>query len=187
MKDILYSDIEYNGPGIYGIYDNEGKYYIGQALNVKRRLETHKNNFRRIAKNKNNISENKALKEAIFSGKKFKAILIKKLEWYEATKNLLDFWEQYYIQQYNENTYNYVVVQTINWHYVPSNTIKFKEKDNSVSLNIIADVKIILSYILDYYTENANEHILKYMEARLFSCYKRKYIDTTLNEWYYFP
>ena len=95
---------DYCGAAIYSLVDEDGKRYVGQTQNLKRRLYQH---YREFNKPKYSM-EGRKLLDAINQGKKFKVEVLKFIPWYDATINELRYWEQYYIDLYKREceTYN---------------------------------------------------------------------------------
>lgn len=130
MKD--YSILEkwiddYNGAAIYSLVDDKGKRYIGQALHLQQRLETHRRALNKAFKEPNNIEivENANLIKAVRNGVKFKVEILYKIPYHETTKNMLRYYENYYFQKYGgyNDTYNITPIYAPVWHYEGYNKI----------------------------------------------------------------
>ncbi len=130
MKD--YSILEkwkddYNEAAIYSLVDENGKRYIGQAIRLQNRLETHRRALNKAYKEPDNeeITENANLIKAVREGLKFRVEILYKIPYYERTKNMLRYYENYYHVKYGgyKNTYNIAPIYAPNWHY---------EKDNEI-------------------------------------------------------
>ena len=104
MKD--YSILEkwiddYNGAAIYSLVDENGKRYIGQAIHLQQRLNTHRQELNKAYKrNTIEVVENVELANAARRGIKFKVDVLYKIPWYNATKNNLLYYENYYLEKY---------------------------------------------------------------------------------------
>lgn len=119
----------YTGAGIYSLMDENGKRYIGQAINVQNRLETHRRELSKICKNNEAITnEGSKLADAARNGARFKVEILKKLPWHKATVNILRYWERFYLDKFGglKNTYNSCVVYDPVWSYEPNNEVTLK-------------------------------------------------------------
>lgn len=121
---------DYNGAAIYSLVDYKGKRYIGQALHLQQRLETHRRALNKAFKEPNNmeIVENANLIQAVRNGLKFKVEILYKIPWYETTKNMLRYYENYYFLKYGgyNGTYNIAPIYPPVWHCEKLNIIKCK-------------------------------------------------------------
>lgn len=95
---------EYEGIGIYAIVDENGKMYIGQAINVKKRLLWHSKNIPL------NGSSSK-LYQAYQDGHTFTAEVLEEID-YGVTKFFLAQREEYYIRKYNTFRSGYNILPT---------------------------------------------------------------------------
>ena len=131
----------YNGAGIYSLVDQDGKRYIGQALNIQNRLEQHRRALNVVVRDGNTgTAENTELVDAVASGKRFHVEILKKLEGANATKNKLDFWERHFLKKYGgfKETYNVNVISAPNWKCSAYNDAYYY-----LDLNYDADADII--------------------------------------------
>jgi predicted GIY-YIG superfamily endonuclease len=132
MKD--YSILEkwiddYNGAAIYSLVDENGKRYIGQAIHLQQRLETHRRVLNRAYKGLPiTVIENENLLNAASKGKKFKVEILLKIPWYETTVNMLRYYENYYFQKYGgyNGTYNIAPIYPPVWDCEYLNKIKVR-------------------------------------------------------------
>lgn len=132
MKD--YSILEkwiddYNGAAIYSLVDDKGKRYIGQAIRLQQRLETHRQVLTRAFKHKDvYVVENENLVNAVRNGIKFKVEILYKIPRCKATVNMLRYYENYYFQKYGgyKNTYNIAPISAPVWSCDHFNIIKTK-------------------------------------------------------------
>ena len=153
MKD--YSILEkwiddYNGAAIYSLVDENGKRYRGQAIHLQQRLNTHRQELNKAYKrNTIEVVENVELANAARRGIKFKVDVLYKIPWYNATKNNLLYYENYYLEKYGgyKNTYNKAYIPMPRWDY---------EKDNNIKIRI--DIEEDLIKYLET-IDNANEFI----------------------------
>ena len=118
---------QYTGAGIYSLIDQDGKRYIGQALNVQRRLDQHRIELNKVVKGLPSNETNLELIDAVMDGKRFHVEILKKLEGTEATKNNLCVWEDYFFEKYGgfNETYNGVTVSPPRWNYEPFNVVHY--------------------------------------------------------------
>lgn len=117
----------YNGAAIYSLIDENGKRYIGQAIHLQNRLETHRRALTRAYKHKDAyVVENENLVNAVRSGLKFKVEILLKIPREETTVNRLRYYENYYFQKYGgyKGTYNIAPIASPIWNYKQFNIIK---------------------------------------------------------------
>lgn len=99
---------DFEGSGIY-CYENKinGKKYIGQSINLKKRISDHERNFKKDVFENTNAGENKPLWYAIkkYGRENFEIYILEQVE-----PKCLDDKEEYYISFFNslvnENGYN---------------------------------------------------------------------------------
>lgn len=128
---------EYNGAGIYGIKDKTGRYYIGQAKHIQKRLHQHRQFLNMAARGREPAStENPHLLEIARNGGKLWAEILHKIPWNEATDNNLRYYELYYYNKYGgfEKTYNVAPVNA---------PLRHIESMNNITIKIDAEADII--------------------------------------------
>lgn len=133
---------DYDGAGIYSLVDQDGKRYIGQALNMQRRLNQHRIALNKVAKNEpGRVAEGMELVDAVASGKRFHVEILKKIDKFNVTKNVLNYWEKYYFEQFGgyDGTYNSQDLYEPRWDYEPYNDVSIKiDFDENEEKDIIA-------------------------------------------------
>lgn len=136
-------NVDYTGAAIYSLVDSEGKRYIGQAMNLKRRLYMHKKEFDKLKKDPgSDTCEGSKLATAIRNGSRFEVEILKLIPWKNSTVNVLRYWEMYFVNQYGglENTYNTADVTPPNFNCENFNCISLVI-DLSKELDIIQYLK----------------------------------------------
>ena len=122
-------DDDFEGSAIYSLIDEDGKRYIGQAVDVQRRLHAHRMALNRAFRNPDAESdEGQALCDYARSGRTFTVEILKKFKWSEATYNILCYWEAYFVEKFGgyKNTYNSQIVPVVNEDYAPFNDVRLK-------------------------------------------------------------
>lgn len=117
---------DYNGAAIYSIVDRNGKRYIGQAKHLQQRLDAHRQALNKAYKGIDvNVIENQNLVNAARNGETFSVEILYKIPWYKASRNMLRYYEKYYLDKYGgyKNTYNIAPVYAPNFNYMPYNEI----------------------------------------------------------------
>lgn len=121
---------EYAGAAIYSLVDANGKRYIGQAMHLQERLNSHQKALAEMLQHpeKRPLEGLKMIK-AVRSGVKFRVEVLKKLEGGEATINNLRYWEGFMLEQYGgiENTYNSQIPPVPIWNHEPFNYVIVNE------------------------------------------------------------
>lgn len=157
MKDLLKNwETDHTGAAIYSLVDSEGKRYIGQTKNLKRRLYLHHQSLNAIYNQKNPLSmEGKKLFEAAKHGTEFNVEVLKVIPWYEVTENNMRFWEKFYVDLCGglNNTYNTGVLFTPNYGCEDFNTVSlsfrlFERKDADIIKHLDACTNV-QGYIKD--------------------------------------
>lgn len=144
-------DDDYDGSAIYSLIDEFGKRYIGQAIHLQQRLETHRRELNKASKGNNiHINEGEKLVDAVKAGRVFSVEILKKLEWSDSTVNNLRYWENYYLDQFGgiDNTYNNMPIASPVWDYDPFNDVSvlIQIKDSDV-LNHLEQMENMQDYI----------------------------------------
>ena len=67
---------DYNGCGIYALIGSDGKYYIGSAKNVNRRIKSHFDCMKRVLKFGHDAFISSNLENAVIGGITFKAKIL---------------------------------------------------------------------------------------------------------------
>jgi len=62
--------------GIYALVDDEGKHYIGSAINLRKRLLTHDMGLWHAHKGEHDAFESQALQDAVMEGRTFRIVLL---------------------------------------------------------------------------------------------------------------
>jgi hypothetical protein len=103
---------KYNGAGIYRLYDNYGKSYIGRSIHIQNRLRWHRYKLNDVFFNDTPYGDNVKLDEAVQKGLTFNAEILEKVPPEE-----VNFWnmrrkEEKWVELYGgvENTYNVRIV-----------------------------------------------------------------------------
>lgn len=113
--ELLLWNTKYDGSAIYKLTDQDGKVYIGQTKHLQNRMKSHRAAFRRVCKatpqelEERYMGIGQKLVDALRNGKVFRMEMLKAFtEVYEASKQELDYWEDYYLKMYGgvDNTYN---------------------------------------------------------------------------------
>lgn len=127
--ELLSWNTKYNGSAIYALVGSNSKQYIGQASHLQCRLIAHRNAFQRVMNATDeqietmhfNVGGN--LVKAIREGITFHAEVLKSFpEVYQASKNDMFLWENYFIQRAGglDKTYNDEPSGMVNDFYEPS-------------------------------------------------------------------
>lgn len=119
---------DYEGAAIYSLVDQRGKRYVGQALHLQKRLETHRKELNRVVLQPTYTEspEGQKLVQAVRNGSRFRVEILKRIPWNEATANNLRYWEYYYLELFGglEKTYNAGVIPSPVWEYEAFNNIE---------------------------------------------------------------
>lgn len=154
-------DDDFNGGAIYSLVDEGGKRYIGQAIHLQQRLNTHRIELNSAYKGNPHSSEGSKLYDAGRRGVKFHVEVLKKFKWNEVTVNNLRYWEKYYLEKYGgvENTYNSTCVYEPNYSYEPFNDaiLELEIKDADI-LDKLSEVDNMQGYIKKLIREDIKGH-----------------------------
>lgn len=152
MNDVLQNwKTDYTGAAIYSLVDENGKRYIGQTMNLKRRLYIHNREFNMIHDDPNAYTtEGKTLSEAIRNGRVFTVEVLEYVPCLAASVNNLRNLELYYYEKYggSANTYNTAPI-------IPP--LVNHEPFNMVTLTIDITEEDIIEYVEQ--KDNLNEFI----------------------------
>lgn len=122
--DVLTWDTDYDGSAIYALVDDNGKCYVGQSKHLQARLKTHRKCFQAILNGNTNTGEGAKITEAVLSGVKFHAKVLKAFpEVYETSRNNLARWERHFFDKLGglDGTYNSTYAMSVNSYYEPFN------------------------------------------------------------------
>ena len=103
---------KYNGAGIYRLYDNYGKSYIGRTLHIQDRLQMHRYKMNNVFFTGTIEGDNIKIDEAVRKGLTFDAEILEKIPPDKTDFRSMKKLEEYYLELYggNESTYNVRVI-----------------------------------------------------------------------------
>lgn len=118
-------DDDYNGACIYSLIDSNGNRYIGQAMHAKQRYNQHRQELSKAKRGIPSSNEGLKMREAVLSGAVFRFEILIKIDWQDASINILRDLEKYYLDIYGgiDNTYNTAPVTSPNWRCVHFNDV----------------------------------------------------------------
>ena len=143
---------DYDGAGIYALKDQRGGAYVGQAKNVKKRINTHRRAFNSVVKGGNSYGENQKLIDAVLSGSVFEAEILCKIDWNFATVNVLRCWERYFFDRIKDGftMYNSAHIPAPNWGSDGFNEVSLMvDIDDSAIEEVLVNTDDVQAFIKD--------------------------------------